>query len=126
MPREVHEHYSVDPSNPDAEAVLTGYTVVTRESPWDDTSRERALKLTEYEEGLCTCGCGLPVKVAHDPEQAKKLGFIVHEYTCFAQKAIAQHRRKKDEKNEKSSPGWDDGLHYFAVPAKPTDHQRRR
>jgi hypothetical protein len=124
VPREVHETYSVDPNDPDAEPVRTGYVVVVRESEWDDASRDRALELTEYEETLCQCGCGLPMRIAHDPEQAKKLGFMVHEYKCYAAKAVAQHRRKKQEAHKESPEGWDDGLHYFAVPAKPTDHKK--
>lgn len=126
MPREVHETFTVDPEDPDAEPVRTGFVVVTRESPWDDQTRRRALELAEHEESICGCGCGLPMTVAHDPEQGKNLGFLVHEMTCYAGKSIAMHRRKREQDHENSAQGWDDGLHYFATPAKATDHKTQR
>lgn len=49
VPEERHEHY-------DAEGNLTGYTVVTRESEWDDRQRDRMLALAYYRRGVCACG----------------------------------------------------------------------
>jgi hypothetical protein len=123
VPREVHETWVIDPDNSD-KPVKTGYVVVTRESDWDDTSRDKALGLTEYEESLCSCGCGLPMSVVRDPEQVK-LGYMIHEYRCSAQQATEKHRRAQREKHKDSPEGWDDGLHYYAVPAKESDHKRR-
>lgn len=48
-PAERHEHF-------DANGVLTGFTVVTREPEWDDAERDRMLALAVYEAGVCTCG----------------------------------------------------------------------
>jgi hypothetical protein len=116
VPREVHETYATNPDDPDGEGIRTGYVVVARESEWDDTTRARALALVEYEEGLCSCGCGLPREQAY-----LKQPFMVHKVTCYADKAIQSRRRADRELHEKDKPGWDDGLHYVAVPAKPTD-----
>lgn len=107
MPQEVHEHY-------DNEGVRTGYTVVTRESAWDDASRERALALTVYEDGTCGCGCGLSMAEAHDPAQA----WIVDKFTCYAGRALRQIERQEADQAEtaRSPDGWADGLHYFVRP----------
>lgn len=107
VPTEVHVHY-------DAAGVETGRTEVTRESEWDDTSRGRALRLTEYKGSLCKCGCGNPVESAYDPKQA----FIVHPIVCQAGRAIEQVRRADTEKakDAQKPEGWDDGRHYVAVP----------
>lgn len=123
VPREVHETYSVDPDNPDAEPVKTGFVVITRESEWDDVSRDKAFELVDYEEGLCPCGCGLPIAVTHDPAQAK-LGYMIHEYRCFARKSIERYRRAQEEKHKDSPEGWNDGLRYYAVPADESDHKQ--
>jgi hypothetical protein len=87
--------------------------VIVRESEWDDASRARALALTEYEDGLCLCGCGLPRAIAH-----KRQHFTVDKFRCYAGQAIEGVRRLEKAKHEKDvDPGWDDGLHYYAVPA---------
>jgi len=106
----VHEHYDATGK------VKTGITVVTRESPWDEQSRGRALKLAEHEAGICKCGCGLPIDVAHDPTQV----FGIERIKCRAGKAIHKVRRA-DEAAAKAAnkpDGWDDGLHYSATPMK--------
>lgn len=122
MPREVHETYAVDPDDPENREKdhLVSYVVVTRESAWDDKSRARALALTEYEETICTCGCGLPREIAH-----KKQGFMVHRVTCYAGQAVTRERRKDEEKH-KDDPTWGDGLRYFAVPATDADIEAAR
>jgi hypothetical protein len=81
---EVHEHY-------DANNNLVGTTVVTRESPWDDASRGRALRLDEYESSICGCGCNLPVDVAHDPTRV----FMVEDGVCYAGRALDQVRDER-------------------------------
>lgn len=87
--------------------------MVVRESEWDDASRARALALTEYEDGLCLCGCGLPRSIGH-----KKQHFKVDSFTCYAGRAVEQVRRLKEAEHKDSEPGWNDGLHYYAVPEK--------
>lgn len=125
VPREVHETYAVDPADPDAEPVRTGYVVVTRESEWDDNTRARALGWVQYEESICNCGCGLPRAVAHSKQQAA-LGFRVHEFTCYAQKSIERHRRSQRVAHKDAPDGWDDALHYYATAEKPPDEPEAR
>lgn len=116
MPAEVHEHYVLeDPEDPRS-GRLTGYTVITRESEWDDDTRERALALASYDNGLCGCGCGRPAEETLNDESF----YRVHQITCQAGRAIERIRRRDYEKN-KDTEGWDDGLHYVAVPVDPDD-----
>lgn len=105
MPTEVHQHF-------DAEDNLTGYTVVTRESAWDADTRGRALRLQEYEDSLCGCGCGQPVAVAYDPEQA----FKVDKFTCYAGRAKARVERQWRDEHKDSSDSYADGVHHYVVP----------
>jgi len=104
VPKEVHEHR-------DAEGVLTGTTTVMRESVWDDIARGQALALAEWDEGLCSCGCGLPRAVAHQSQV-----FMIDTETCYATKAVERFKRAKreDAERRKLPEGWDDGVHYFA------------
>jgi hypothetical protein len=85
---------------------------------WDDAARGRALRLTEYETSLCSCGCGLPMADAH-----KEQPFAVETFTCHAGRAIQQARRKAnaDAKAAKKPDGWDDGIYYLARPHKPKE-----
>lgn len=110
----MHEHFDADDNR-------TGYTVITRESVWDDESRGRALRLTEYEASICKCGCGLPMSVSH-VDQA----FKVEKFKCYAGRAIRMTSRRaaEDAKKAKRPEGWDDGLFYFARPA--TDEEVSR
>lgn len=112
MPSEVHEHF-------DADGTLTGTTVVTRESAWDEESRERALALQVYEAGICGCGCNQPVGEAYDPKQPYK----VSSFTCNAGRAIAIVRKRDEDeaKRAKKPEGWNAGLHYYAEPVKGGD-----
>ena len=110
MPIEVHEHF-------DAAGKKTGHTIITRESMWDDESRGRALRLAEFEAGMCPCGCGLPMAVAHDAKRPMR----VETFVCQARRAMAAVERKAREKNKDAKPDrngvlWDDGLNYYAVP----------
>lgn len=112
----MHEHF-------DVEGNLTGRTVVTRESMWDDESRGRALRLMEYEAGLCPCGCGLRADVVNSPNPMR-----VEKFTCYASRALAAKKRADQDEHEKDpkvpardSAGnpvarWDDGLNYYVVP----------
>jgi hypothetical protein len=105
----VHEHF-------DANGVLTGTTVVTRESVWDDTSRERALALTAYEAGTCKCGCGQPIERAYDKKQA----YTVHHFTCQAGRAIdlVRHREAEEADRLNKPDGWNAGRHYYVEPVE--------
>lgn len=70
------------------------------------------LRLQEYEDTLCRCGCGLPIAVAH-----KSQAFKVDHYTCYAGAALERVRREENERADKANrpEGWDDGRHYFVV-----------
>lgn len=107
MPVEVHEHY-------DADGNLTGTTVVRREPDWTDEDRGRALRLAEYENGICGCGCQQPIRKAYDKQQA----FIVKHTVCQAGRAMDQVKRRdrEDAEARKLPAGWDDGRHYFVQP----------
>lgn len=111
MPTEIHEHY-------DAEGNPTGTTVITRESAWDDASRERAIALREHEAATCNCGCGRPIREAYDPKQA----YTVRHFTCQAARAMDVVRRKDDEeaKRLQKPEGWNAGRHYYVEPAEVT------
>lgn len=112
----MHEHF-------DADGNLTGRTVITRESMWDDESRGRALRLAEYEASLCPCGCGLPAAIATSPSP-----MVVDTFTCYAGRALEAQRRADQDAHEKDPkspprdmhgnpvPRWDDGLNYYVVP----------
>lgn len=107
MPTEIHEHFDNDDQR-------TGYTIVTRESPWDDDSRGRALRLAEYENSMCGCGCNLPAAISYDESKV----WAVDTITCQAGRALAQVTRMESEAAEKQNrpAGWSDGKHYYVVP----------
>lgn len=86
---------------------------------WDDASRERALALQLYENGLCKCGCGRPASEAYDPKQIYK----VDSFTCVAGRALAIARKRDEDqaKRDKKPEGWDAGRHYYAEPVKGGD-----
>lgn len=114
---EVHEHYDTDGN-------LTGRTVVTRESLWSESARERALELQRHEDSICRCGCGLPMPEAH-----KQQPFKVDHYFCWAGRSIEQAKRlhrnaaekEAREKGQKLSEHWGEGLHYYAVLPDPSE-----
>lgn len=94
---------------------------MTREPEWDDDTRGRALRLAEYEDNLCGCGCGQPVGIAFDKARV----FKVDKATCYAGRALERVRDKDraDAKEAKRPDGWDAGLHYFVVPHDDENHQ---
>lgn len=116
MPREIHEHFTLETPGDAESGVLTGYTVITRESEWDDETRARVIELAKYRNNLCGCGCGRPAEETLDDTTF----YRVHKTTCQAGRAIERIRRQDREAHEKDD-GWDDGVHYFAVPADPDD-----
>lgn len=95
----------------------TGYTIITREAEWDDESRGRALRLGEHEAGMCPCGCGLQMAVAHSDAPIR-----VEKFVCRARRAMAIVERNERNENKDAKPDrktgalWDDGLNYYAVP----------
>ncbi len=99
----------------------TGHTVVTRESEWDDESRGRALRLQEFEDSICRCGCGLPMAEAHKPQP-----FKVDSYIDYADRAIKGAERAARTKAEKEAGGklpedWGDGRRFYAVIPDPSE-----
>lgn len=84
-PEERHEHY-------DAEGNLTGYTVVTRDSEFEDADRAELLAYLAYQRGICDCGIHESLK---DPSN-----FFTFEYrTCPICKGLAQEGRKQAEQD---------------------------
>lgn len=105
----MHEHY-------DAEGRLTGTTVVTRETAWDEETRARALALADYENSLCGCGCGLPVETAYDKTKAFKVDRLVCQAGRARQRVQREAYRQAESQQAAHPEGWDDGL-YFIVNA---------
>lgn len=105
----MHEHF-------DAAGNKTGHTVVTRESLWDDSSRARAMRLHDYERSICTCGCGLPYAVSHNP----KTPLVVDSQVCYAQRTLTDIRERETEQH-KDDQTWSMGRHHFVY--VPTDEQ---
>lgn len=91
--------------------------VVTREPEWDDTSRGRALRLSEHEASICGCGCGQPLELARDPDQI----FMVDDFTCFAERALEKVRSAKYDQAERENwpKKWDAGKHFYVRPYDP-------
>lgn len=105
MATEVHQHF-------DAEDNLTGTTIVTRESLWDDASRGLAMRLHEHDKSIDP-ETGLTQDVAY-----AKRGFVVHnDVINYAAKAIAKVRAEDAEKH-KDDDGWMDGRRYIAQPVE--------
>jgi hypothetical protein len=102
----VQEHY-------DHEGVLTGTTITYRESMWDEGARDRAIALTAYEDGLCSC-CGIPVEQAYDPKQV----WDVDKSICYARRAINKIESAEKKNHENDPEGWDAGHNYYARPVE--------
>ncbi len=94
---------------------------------WDESARERALELQRYEDSLCKCGCGLPMREAH-----KAQPFKVDTFTDYAAKAIEAMRRKdradaeREFGKDKVPDGHFDGVHYYAVIPDPSELREDR
>lgn len=72
------------------------------------------MRLAEYENGTCPCGCGLQMDVAHSKEQT----FMVDTFTCQAGRVLQIAKDKAREAAEKANKpdGWDHGKHYYVRP----------
>jgi hypothetical protein len=121
VPREVHEHQSVVGHNPDGTAKVetTGYTVVTRESVWDAATLERVMRVVDYRESLCPCGCGIPVDQAWDPYYEP---WSVDSFTCYARRALESVARRWQKQNEGQPDGWADGVEHFVTAPDEASH----
>lgn len=109
MPREVHEHF-------DADGVLTGTTVVTRESMWDEASRGRALRLAEFERNIDR-ETGLPIAEAFNDQP-----FIVHSNVVnYAQRAIERQQDADEKHHGDNYQKWSKHRRYYAVVPSPDD-----
>ena len=85
--------------------------MVTREPEWDDDTRDQASGFTEYQSGICGCGCGLPAVEAHDSQRA----FEVHTTTCYARRALDKVRRDSEAAHKNDTEGiWSSGLFFYA------------
>lgn len=93
--------------------------MVTRESEWDDATRDRAERFAEYERSLCPCGCGVTVDQAWDPFFEP---WAVDHYTCYARRALEKVRRDWEETHKGQADGWADGVEHFVVPAEGAAH----
>lgn len=101
----MHEHF-------DAAGNLTGTTVVTRESEWDDSARGRAMQLAEHER-MTDRQTGLPIEQAYDPDQTWRVNYT----TNFASRAIERVRKDHaDLPEHKDKPNWAAGRTYYAEP----------
>lgn len=89
--------------------------VTTREPEWDDSSRGRAMRLGEYEDGFCQCGCNQPLEVARDKTRV----FVVDEFTCYAGRALAQVKETRRKQAEAQNQPEQHGHHMYVRPHDP-------
>lgn len=99
----MHEHY-------DANGDFTGTTVLTRESEWNDETRELALALTYLEDKTCS-GCGNDLEKSLEPSHSWD---VDDKTVCHACAALATVQRDvseahKDEKPHRGRPMHMDG-----------------
>lgn len=67
------------------------------------------MRLQEWEDEKCPCGCGQPMTLAHD----KTKTWVVDDFTCYAGRALDQVKRLKAKEHEDAPDGWDDGKHWY-------------
>lgn len=94
--------------------MTTGFTVVHRESEWDDAARERATELSEWENGECPCGCGQRAEYTLVKDGPKV--WDIRTLTCQAERAKQRVKRDWEQRNEGQPEGWADGVVHYAVP----------
>jgi hypothetical protein len=116
VPREVHETYATNPDDPDGEGILTGYVKVVRESEWDDTTARGRSLSSSTRRACATAGA-----VSRATRRTSSSRSWCTRSPATRTRRSRARRRADRELHEKDKPGWDDGLHYVAVPAKPTD-----
>lgn len=76
---------------------MTGWTVVTRETEWDDRQRDRLLALGLYESGVCECG--FHRKVASDTDNL----FTFQTETCPVCRGVARMSRMQEREDEEEA-----------------------
>lgn len=101
------EHFDLD--GKPCRAADAFKSVVSVEAEWDEATRERALRLEEYEASTCQ-QCGLQLEVC----RAKGQSFKVHEAVCGGARAIARVRRQRATEAEQD--GADDGIRLWVEP----------
>lgn len=116
---EEHEFYDKDGEPCRSADAFKTIVTVTTESRWTDEVRGRAMRLQEYEDGMCPCGCGQQMTLAHDPSQP----VVVDTWTCQFSRAVAQVRRQREKQAEdrNAGPGWDDGLRFYGRAPTPEE-----
>lgn len=118
---ETHEHFDPDGN-------LTGTTIVTRESEWDDYARSLAMALDVFEATRCpSChnwDALVPLKaslrhVTWEQHDGRKVE--VAQYRCIYCGAADLIKRDDHKRHEKDQPaagtaGWADGRMFVARP----------
>lgn len=113
----MHRHF-------DMNDVQTGYTIVTRESLWDDSARARATRLQEYEESVNRFG--IPLVEAY-----KAQPFKVEQFTDYSERAVLAitraDRAKAERENGGTVPeGYGDGVNYHPILPDPSELREDR
>jgi hypothetical protein len=78
---------------------LTGVTIVRRDSPWDEDSRETAYALWTDERERCP-DCGQPRDVCSDPN----VDYYAQKAICWATAARKVNLRRWEKKTEDARP----------------------
>lgn len=95
---------------------MTGWTIVTRDSPWSDEQREEMLALELYESGLCSCGW-------HESlTQDKANHFTFTDKHCPVCRGTAQYARVQAEQDQRATKALGDTPDPAAP--RPTDGRR--
>lgn len=90
VPQEHHEHY-------DADGNLTGYTVISRESEWDEDEVTKLIELRIYDAGVCS-GCGYHKSLTGDLDNL----FAIEVDHCNVCAALAKHGRIQGADDKKA------------------------
>lgn len=91
---------------------MTGWSVATTPSKWDETSRIHELAYTEYLDSLCECG--VPREVCQDKTKAWLVDYRVG-YRCQAMMKIQRQWHKNHEKLIQSGAVFPETYKWFAT-----------
>jgi hypothetical protein len=99
--------------------IQTGYTVVTRESVWDESARARAIALQEHEESVNRFN--VPLSEAY-----KAQPFRVEKVVDYSERAVAAAERAARAAAERANGGtvpddYGDGVHHYPVIPDPSE-----
>lgn len=104
----------------DAEGNLTGTSVHTTSSRWDEESRVFELAYTEYLDGLCECG--VPRSVCMDDTGGWLVDFRTG-YRCQAMAIVQAEQDKKDQEIEKAGgKTYPSARKWFTTPVSREDY----